>query len=241
MIMPPVLLLHGWGLSGNRFSAVGRLLRAYGYAVYAPDFPGFKSDTADDVSRTLNDYVVFLADFITKNKIKSPVIVGHSFGGRVALKYVEMHPNSVRVLILTGTPGYRSQNSLKRNFFMVVAKMGKPFFLLPGLRLVKERVASLMYTAAGARDYSRAQIGLRQTFKNIVEASLESAMAAVHIPTMLLWGELDNLVPVSIAKKMQRAIAESTLRVIPMAKHSLPYDDPDMFAKLVHEFIQNRG
>lgn len=240
MSNPPIVLLHGWGLSGSRFSQVKQRLEDYGYTVYAPDLPGFASREAADTVKTLADYADFLRSYFHTNAIHDPVLVGHSFGGRVALKFIEMYKNSIRVLVLTGTPGYRSQKSIKRFIFTALSKAGKPLFLLPGLRRIQERVASLVYTVAGARDYSRAKGSLRQTFKNVVETDLVPAMKSVAVPTLLLWGGQDVLVPTSIAKKMQAVLSNSRLQVIEDATHSLPYDKPELFSQLVHEFIQKK-
>lgn len=234
----PIVLLHGWGLSGQRFSPAKKLLERQGFTVFTPDFPGFHTDPADSTVRTLDDYVTFLRDYLTEHGITYPVLVGHSFGGRVIIKYAKMYPKSVRAIILSGTPGYRTPKTWKRYLFTVLAKCGKVLFLVPGLSHLRDKAAGTLYAAAGARDFTRANQALRQTFKHVVEEELESGMRSIRVPTLLLWGERDQLVPVAIAAKMQTVIAGSQLQIVNGYGHALPYDQPEEFTGRVCRFLE---
>jgi pimeloyl-ACP methyl ester carboxylesterase len=79
---------------------------------------------------------------------------------------------------------------------------------------------------------------MRQTFKNVVQASLVEDMKQVAVPTLLLWGESDGIVPLSIAKRMQSIINFSELVSVPNSDHGVPYKFPQEFAVCVDEFIQ---
>lgn len=235
---PDIVVLHGWNLSGATFAPLVRALEKQGMRVFCPDLPGFGTSTPPLKAWHVSDYATFLSRYIQKNRMHTPILVGHSFGGRVALEYVRMYPGSIAGLVLTGTPGYTPVRSLKRYVFYLMSKVGAVIFSLPLVRRYKENATETIYAIAGAREYGKAKDTMKQTFKNVVSYSLVPAMKSVNVPCLLLWGEDDQMVPVSIAGKMQKGIAGSSLVRVPGIGHALPYARADVFASKVREFIQ---
>lgn len=207
--------------------------------MWAPDLPGFGLAQIPHHPLNLGDYVNFLYQYLQKNKLSQPILVGHSFGGRVCLKFQEMYPNYVRALILSGTPGFTPVAKRKIFIAVTLAKLGKIFFSLPLIRRFEEKVRLWYYYVVGARDYYRAEGVMRETFKKIVLESLVSSMKAVRAPTLLLWGEEDIIVPVKVAQKMQAVITHARLNVVPGADHGLPYKQPVKFAAYVNQFVNS--
>lgn len=237
MKSPCIIILHGWGLSGKTFLPLARELKKRNYTVFVPDLPGFGKSAIPKQPLHLADYAVFLDAYIKKNNIRNPILIGHSFGGRVSLKYNEMYPKSVRALILTGTPGFTPIPKKKLLLFISLAKIGKLLFSIPPLNLLQDAVRRWYYYFVGAKEFFRAEGAMRETFKQIVKEDLVTAMEAVNIPTLLLWGEYDIIVPVAIAERMHQVIACSELIVIPEADHGVPFKQPDVFASYVERFI----
>lgn len=233
-----IVILHGWNLSGKRFDPLARIFKKMGYRVSAPDFPGFGDEPAPVVPWHVSDYAKFLHTYIEKNRINNPILVGHSFGGRVALKYAQLYPSDIKKIILTGTPGFSPIPSKKLRFFLVISKIGGALFALPGLNIVADKARKWLYYVAGAREFLRAEGSMRQTFKYIVSDDLVDSMEAVQVPTMLVWGENDTIVPVSIAKRMLTAIPESRLFIIPESDHGVPFRQPELFVSCVKQFLQ---
>ncbi len=234
----PIVILHGWGLSGKTFTPLAESLKKQGFRVYAPDLPGFGESKIPGSPLTLVDYAQFLDEYLTKNRIQQPIFIGHSFGGRVSLKYNQLHPKHVRVLILSGTPGFTPIPKKKLLLFIALAKVGKLLFSIPPLNLVQDAVRRWYYYVVGAREFFRAEGTMRETFKSIVREDLVAAMEVVDIPTLLLWGEYDIIVPVSIAERMHQVIAGSELIVIPEADHGVPFKQPEVFASYVERFLK---
>lgn len=232
-----MVILHGWGLSGKTFVSLVLVLKKQGYSVFAPDMPGFGDTQMPEKPLTLTDYAKFLDDYLQIHMIEHPILIGHSFGGRVSLKFNELYLNRVRVLILSGTPGFTPIPKKKLLLFITLAKIGKLLFSIPPLSLMQDAVRRWYYYAVGAKEFFRAEGTMRETFKHIVKEDLVLSMEAVDIPTLLLWGEYDIIVPVSIAERMHRMIAGSELIVIPEADHGVPFKQPDVFASYVKRFI----
>lgn len=226
----PVVILHGWGLSQEKFHALQEQLAKRNITAYAPDLPGFGKSSVPDKPLFLADYADFLDSYLKKHHIAEPILLGHSFGGRVALKYQFMYPHNVAALILTGTPGYTPIPRVKRMVLITVAKIGKAFFNFPFLR-------NWYYYVAGAREYNRAQGAMKETFKNIVNENLVAYMNAVCVSTLLVWGDMDRITPLWIAHKMNAIIKNSKLVVIP-GDHGIAYKKPKEFVDAVYDFMR---
>jgi len=235
----PIIILHGWGLSGAKFFPLAKELEQQSYQVFSPDLPGFGKAAIPSRPLRLGDYADFLQTYLEKRKLTSVVVIGHSFGGRVALKFQELYPKSVRALILSGTPGFVPVNKLKLLLAIVTAKLGKICFNLPLLNRYQEKARLSFYQLVGAKDYLRAEDTMRQTFKNIVREPLDNSMKAVRSPVLLLWGAEDKIIPLRIAERMFTTIPQAKITVIPRTGHNLVYREPALFAQEVKRFIEN--
>ncbi len=235
---PAIVILHGWGLSASRFNALGDALTKKGYKVYIPDFPGFGDAPPPTRPFTLADYAAFLSDYINSKKLQSVVLIGHSFGGRVSLKYSMGNPDVLRGLILTGTPGFTPIARRKLIAFILFAKIGKFFFSIWPLNHLQEKIRLWYYWLVGAREFYRAEGTMRETFKLIVKEDLLVPMKAVHVPCLLVWGGLDQITPVWIAQKMKSTIAKSKLIIIPEKDHGVPFKEPEVFVSHIESFLK---
>lgn len=235
---PPIVLLHGWGLSGTSWDTLTDELKRHGYTVYTPDFPGFGNHPPIDTAYTMDDYALFLDSYLKEKGIKSPVLVGHSFGGRVALVYLARTKSDARGLVLSGVPGYRPVRLRRYIPARIIAMVGKAALSMVPFGGMVERLRARYYHLVGARDYTRARPVMRETFKNVVSYSLVDAMKAVQIPTLLLWGSRDNVVPMFVAQKMHKTIAGSTLASVPDGGHNTLLDTPNEASPILLQFVQ---
>lgn len=235
---PALIILHGWGLTASRFAPLANVLTKKGYRVFVPDFPGFGTSPMPTHPFTLSDYADFLGAYIHTHKLQSVVLIGHSFGGRVSLKYAMSQPSELFSLILTGTPGYTPIPRKKLLLFILLAKIGKFFFSMWPLTLIQEKIRLWYYYVVGAREFYRAQGVMRETFKLIVQEELTSAMQQVRVPCLLVWGALDSITPLWIAKKMHTIIKNSELIIIPDRDHGVPFKDPNTFVTNIEDFLR---
>lgn len=231
MVKNEIVILHGWGLSGDKYGALKKLLKEKGYKVFNPDLPGFGTEPLVHANMALDDYVVFLRKFIEKNKISKPIIIGHSFGGRVAVKYAWKYRNDVASLILTGVPIIR-HTTLKRKIAYIVAVVGgKIFKLFP--KETKLFLRKILYAFIGEWDYYKAG-PLQQVFKNIIGEELTMYAKSISVPTFLVWGEDDRIVPASDVSKIKKdIIPHATTMVVEGEDHKLPYISPKNFIKAI--------
>lgn len=233
----PVIILPGWLLGSDRFKPTQVAFEKKGFKTYVIDFPGFEQGEKLFRPWTLSDYVLFLEKYLIDKGISKAIFVGHSFGGRVALKLLSQKPKLVKALILTGTPGYRSSGTTRLFLLAFLAKVGKELLTFLPFSLFQDVARKLFYIIIGAKDMRHVQGFMKQTFINIVEEDLTEYMKKLTVPTLLLWGSDDGLVSVSIAQKMQATIKHAKLTIIPDAKHNLIYKQPEKFVTEAESFL----
>lgn len=232
-----VIILHGWNLSGSRFASLAEVLKRSGFRTFTPDLPGFGTEKAPAKPWHVVDYAEFLKSYMAKNHIRDPIIIGHSFGGRVALKFSQLYPEDIHSLVLTGTPGFSPIPTKKLLFFLVISKIGGMLFALPVLNVLADRARRFLYYIAGAREFLRAEGAMRQTFKYIVQDDLTQAMTSVRVPCLLVWGEFDVIVPLQVARRMVEVIPAATLKIIPEQDHGVPFKQAELFFTYIEDFI----
>ncbi len=234
----PIVILPGWLLGSHRFLPLEEELKKYGFQVCIVDFPGFEQGKEIFRPWTLSDYVNYLGKYLEENEIIPAVFIGHSFGGRVALKFISENPTAARALILTGTPGYKAISNRRQKTVGAISMAGKALAANLQLPYFREISQKIFNSAVGARDLSKLSGFIRQTLINIVEEDLEPYMKKITIPTLLLWGSKDGIVPVDIAMKMKNTIADSELVVVPHVYHNMPYKSPQVFVEKLRAFLQ---
>jgi len=230
-----IIILHGWGLSGKTYSRLIELFKKEGCLVFAPDLPGFGSEPLQKPSTELNDYVKFVHDFIMKHKMQKVILIGHSFGGRVAIKYAFEHPKNVSKLILTGVPVIRKKSLQKQLAFIAAIVGGKFLSLFP--QTAREFFRKILYFMIGEWDYYKSG-PLKQVFKNIIGEDLVQYIQKIKIPTLLIWGKDDRLVSASSVEKIKNYIPHAKVIIVSKTGHKLPYENAALFFEKVLPFIK---
>ncbi len=233
----PIVILHGWGIDGLKYGKVVQLFKKEGYDVFSPDLPGFGKELLVKKIMTIDDYVQFVKDYLAKKTVRQVILIGHSFGGRVAIKFSIKYPQMIKALILTGAPGIKHKLSTHKRMIMYASVILGELFKYHPFSQTKDFIRKVLYFMIGEWDYYRAGY-LRETFKKIIVEDLKQYLPALSMPTLLLWGENDKMIPLSDGKKMQQLIPKSTLVVIKNAGHKVPYEQPEIFFKKTIEFIE---
>lgn len=228
-----IIILHGWGLNGSKYSQLTKILEEKGYKVYSPDLPGFGHEPLKSDRTNLDDYVSFLEYFIKKNKIQSPILIGHSFGGRVALKYSWRNKN-VSKLILTGVPLIRNLSFKKKIQFIAARYLGKTLNVLPKNK--KQFIRKIFYFMIGEWDYYNSG-KLKEVFKNIIGEDLIGYIKNLNTPTVLVWGEDDKITPVYLIKKINKIKKDIKFLVVPGIGHKLPYENANLFYEKIKLYL----
>src|SRR5690242_5877823 len=145
-----ILILHGWLVGGQRYSAIQTVFQKKGYKVYSPDLPGYGKEKLTKPVMYLDDYVDFVLRFLAKHKIKKAIIIGHSFGGRIGVKLAAERSDLVEKLIITGAPVIKQPLSPKQKVFALGSKLTKTML---GKIYGKDFLRKLFYKLLGEMDY----------------------------------------------------------------------------------------
>lgn len=232
----PILILHGWGCWGGKYHEIQEIFEEKEFTVYAPDLPGFGSEPLVKPVMNLDDYVKFLYGFLQKHNIKKIIVVAHSFGGRVAAKFIYRHQGIVEKLIITGSPLIKHELSSKKQFVAKIARFGRRMmFIIPSP--LHKIIRWIMYRSIGEWDYYKAR-ELRRTFVQIVGEDCSVYLSSIDIPTLVIWGINEMVVTVSDGKEIAKRIPHSEFTLIENAGHRMPYENPQEFASAVLAFLR---
>jgi pimeloyl-ACP methyl ester carboxylesterase len=230
---PPVLVLHGWGASIEAVHPIVTGLSPVG-TVYALDLPGFGQSELPPQPWGVEDYQAFVVAFMDILEIESPTIVGHSNGGRIAIRMASTEPARAARLVLVDSAGIRPKRTLRWYRRVAMAKIGKHAARLLGSP--GERLRLLLVGRSGSADYLAAG-AMQPTLVKLVNADLRPFMPLLAVPTLLVWGSEDSETPLSAGREMERLIPDAGLVVLEGAGHYSYLDQPARFARIVSHFI----
>ena len=227
---PVTLLLHGWGTNLHTFDELVKSWNPTNNRLIAIDLPGFGDSELPTAAWDVAAYVTFVRSFLNKLEIDEPdLIIGHSLGGRIAIKGVASNVFKPNKLVLVAAAGTAKTRSLRNRVFMIIAKIGKVVMSIPPLSIFKSTFRKKLYAAAGSTDYLNAG-NMKATFLNIVQENLTDAAKKITIPTLLVWGDQDTETPLHEAETLHQAIHGSKLHVVPHAGHFVHIEQPQEVA-----------
>jgi pimeloyl-ACP methyl ester carboxylesterase len=161
---------------------------------------------------------------------EAPVVVlGHSFGGRVAVHLAASRPDLVRALVLTAAPVARPEGGTRR-------RPPARFRLVRALRrahLVPQSTLETARNKYGSPDYLAATGVMRQVLVRLLAERYEEQLAALHCGVELVWGDDDTEVPLSVAEAVAGAVPGAVLTICPGAGHLTPLTVPDLLRQAV--------
>ncbi len=219
-----ILLLHGWGQNIEMMKFLGDNF-ADNHRITILDFPGFGESDEPLSPWTIKDYSLLIEKLVKELDIKKPVVMGHSFGGRVAIYYSSNNP--IEKLVLFGSPCIRKDKELPLS-----VKILKGIKRLPGM----DKLGEYMKQYIGSRDYKAASPIMRQTLVNVVNEDLTPYAMQIEEPTLLIWGQDDTEAPVSDAKELEQIMNDAALIVLP-GTHYAYLENLNQVVNILNSFI----
>lgn len=230
-----VVLLHGWGCDHTTLASVRKLLERKMH-VFSFDLPGFGKTQEPEEVWGIERYTQFTEEAFKALGIENPVLLGHSFGGRISILFSSR--NKVNKVILVDAAGVRPRHSLKWHFKVYSYKLAKRVYpLLLGKEKAQERIDRAR-AKRGSSDYNNAPPMMRAILSKCVNEDLCRVMPVIKAPTLLIWGEEDAATPLADAKKMERLIPDAGLVSFPGCGHYSFLDNPGGFRAVINSFLQ---
>lgn len=204
---PTVLALHGWGRTRADW-----LPALAGVPALSVDLPGFGASPPPASAWGSREYAELLAPLLADG---GWTVVGHSFGGRVAVQLAAGWPNLVAHVVLTGVPLLRRTSSSKAPLSFRLAKKANAMGLLSKARMEEQR------RKHGSADYRAAEGVMRDTLVKLVNEDYRELLPGVEAPVEMVWGAHDTAAPVEMAREASELLRKATLTVSPTSAHLL--------------------
>lgn len=236
---PPIILMHGWGCEASTLASIQRVA-AQSHRVYNFDLPGFGKSAEPPASWGVYDYADWLRKAIEALGIVRPSLLGHSYGGRIAIVYASEHPAEVDKVILVDAAGIKPRRSLKYYFKVYTFKASK---LLARIFMGKTRAqkwVEAQRAKRGSADYRQASPAMRQIMSRSINQDLTARLPLIKAPTLLIWGENDTATPMRDARIMEKRIPDAGLVSFPGCGHYSFLDNPVQFAAVFRSFLQSK-
>lgn len=219
----PIILVHGLAVSSRYMEPLAHEL-ADDYFIVAPDFPGHGKSAKPEHVLSIRQQADFLADLMNKLNIKRAVLLGNSFGCQIVVDFAVRYPKMVTHAILAGA----TMDTKDRNFPEQVIRL---FMDMP-----REPISYMPVILRESID-----VGLHRILKNTdnsLDDPVEKKLPKIAVPTLVIRGERDPIVPQRWADSIASLIPTSANIVIPNAGHVINYNSPKRFAKHVNEFLR---
>ena len=253
---PVILLVHGIAGSSRTWKEVMPAL-AVDHTVIAPDLLGHGESAKPMGDYSLGAYASGLRDFLGVLGIPRATLVGQSFGGGVAMQLAYQHPECCERLVLVGSGGLgREVSWLLRAFTLPGVELIMPILFPPFVRDRGNDVRHLLHRigirSARVDEKWRAYASLAEspnrnaflhTLRSVIDSGGQSVSAldriylAAAVPTLIVWGDQDDIIPVAHAYAAHEAIPGSQLAIIEGAAHFVHAEQPERFVEILTEFM----
>lgn len=202
-----LIFLHGWGQNIQMMEPLSKRFNNK-FNTLILDLPGFGKSEEPKEIWSIYDYANCVNDIVEKLKINNPILLGHSFGGKIALVYASVH--DVDKLVVFGSPFCKEikELPLKTKVYKFVKKT-------PILKVFTKPLANLI----GSKDYKNSSGIMRSIMVKHVNLDITEEVKKIKAPTLIIWGDKDDAVNVSRAYELEKLIKDSGVVVYENATH----------------------
>ena len=206
-----IVLLHGWGQNIEMMKPIGDKFKKNNRIIIV-DLPGFGQSNEPDTIWTMYDYTECIHELLKKLKVTNPIMVGHSFGGKISLIYSSKY--KVKKLVLFGSP-----------FKQEIKKLSTKTKILKFLKKVPvlNKLEGFAKKHIGSRDYKQASDFMRKILVEHVNLDITEEVKKIKCPTLIVWGTMDQEVPIERAYELEKLISDSAV---------IPYEGCSHYAYL---------
>lgn len=233
-----VVICQGWGTDFKMYKIMADAISDK-CTVTLFDFPGFGMTREPINPWTVGDYSQFLLHFLSALSIDKCSLVGHSFGGRVAIETAASSPSSLVVekLVLVDSAGVMPKRGVKSNVRVKFFKAWRKFITSPFIYPLFPEVIDDWIDRQGSEDYRAASKIMKQVLVKAVNYDQCHLFPLVEQPVLLIWGENDDATPLDDAHIMEKGFKDAGLVVIKGAGHFSYAENPSLFSEVLRSFL----
>ncbi len=231
-----IIIFPGWGDNRKTFDSIIKALKDT-YTIYIFDYPGFGKSTIKNETLTIYNYAEIFRNFMKDNNIKNPIVIGHSFGGRIIILLSGKYNIKFNKIILMSSAGIKHTNNkikLKTKIYKFLKKISE---YLP--KKIKNKYLYFLVKIFGSNDFKSVPNSLKNTFINIVNEDLKEYLSNIDDETLILWGENDVDTPIEDAYLMNSSIKKSGLVIIKNTHHFFYLEKEKYVNKIIITYLKS--
>lgn len=214
---PHVLLVHGLGVSRASMQKLAEVMASSGYHVILPDIPGQGATERDERRKySVDAQARFLKRLLDHKRIERAFVIGNSMGGHIAVSLALLHPQKVKKLVLISPAGLQNGGPL-------------PYYKLE----IPEDLDEKQKKNLEWNNYVRRDIHAGMHYP------IDPYLGGVQSPTLIIWGEKDEILPVDLAPVWHRQIRASRLIRLENLGHMPQDEDPELFLDRIRSFLKS--
>jgi pimeloyl-ACP methyl ester carboxylesterase len=234
----PLVVVHGGGGDARSWwKNIAEL--AANYSVYAPDLPGFGGSQPLDGNYYIPELAEFLDKFAAGLGLRKFNLVGHSLGGGVALHYTLKWPDKVKKLVLVSSLCLGREIAFWVRLFSIPALVSSIGAITMAVLKSIKWVAKQLNPAEFILPLSPASVAVGGNITTFRQQSLvlEKRLPEVAVPTLLVWGARDPIVPVRHAYAAAKVIPHCQVKVFEKSGHNVHRDELEQFSSILTRFF----
>ena len=222
----PLVSLHGAG--GMRIYRSHALL-AERYRVIAFEVPGFGESPANERSQSMPELALTMAEAVTNLGLDRFNLMGHSFGGKLALWMAIQQPERIQAIVLVAPAAIRPEGGPPQQALSPEERLAR-LYAHPE-RQAPEPPSNPVIIA-------KQQALVRRVIGPARDEALESRLPALHVPVLVLFGTMDRMIPPEMGRMYCEKLPNCHLILVYDAGHEVDADRPEAFVSVVGDFLQ---
>jgi len=248
-----IILIHGLNGSALRDWRYQIPVLSNDYHVLTFDLPGFGDSDKEVAYYSPREYAKFINYIANRYAHGKAIVVGHSMGGAISLRYSEMFPQNIEKLILVDVAGVLHRMAYSRQLMKgwLKTRVSDDSRMLYHADRIANKVLNKVEPIVGPLSSFMSQYVLKSEVLDIDSSTtsavtlahedLTDALSLLQIPTMIIWGENDTIAPIRTAQVLKSYLPEASLKVIKNAAHVPMVDQPQKFNKLIKSYLKKSG
>lgn len=239
-----LLLIHGIGASAERWLNVLPYFEKH-YRVIVPDLIGFGYSDKPLVDYTPSFFVDFLKKFIQRSGVDLPILIGSSLGGQITAEFASLYSDKIKQLVLVSPAGVMKQSTPALDAYIMAALYPNLESAKNAFRMMeasgKEIDSSIINGFIERMQMPNAKMAFMSTLLGLKNAdSIVPRLHNIKVPTLLIWGEKDPVIPTEYSKEFLSTILNCKFYEMKGCGHTPYVQEPEEFFNAVTTFLENR-